>query len=37
MKRHDLAIDEAPDRFPENMVFFTEQGSLNHRYSPKSI
>ena len=30
VERHDLAIDEAPDRFPENVMFFSEHGSLDH-------
>jgi hypothetical protein len=24
-------IDEAPDRFPENMMFLAENGALDHR------
>src|SRR5207253_2459904 len=31
MKRHNLTFDEAPDRFPENMMFLAENGSLDHR------
>jgi hypothetical protein len=37
MKRHDLAIDETPDRFPENMMFLAENGSLDHRYPSTAI
>jgi len=32
-----IAIDEAPDRFPENMVFFAENGSLDHRWGSRCI
>jgi hypothetical protein len=31
MKWHDFPIDKAPYRFPENMVLFAENSSLDHR------
>jgi hypothetical protein len=34
MKRHDFALDEPPDRFPENMVFLAENRSLDHDWTP---
>ena len=27
---HDLALDEAPDRFPENFMFFAKDRALDH-------
>jgi hypothetical protein len=27
---HDLAVDEAPDRFPENFMFFAKDRALDH-------
>ena len=34
MKWHNFPIDKAPYRFPENVVFFTENGSFDHRGGP---
>ena len=30
MERDNLALDELADRFPENVVLFSEKGSLDH-------
>jgi hypothetical protein len=30
VERHNLALDESSNRFPENVVLFSEKGSLDH-------
>jgi len=30
VKGHDLAVDEAPNRFPENCMFFAKDRALDH-------